>query len=80
MDLTGEEQRATTAISDLADLTEDAALREYCTEQGVSTPRDLHYLSGSEGGTLILDQHEGHEPSVVVFCCLFLHGYGLFPI
>ena len=78
-ELTGEEQRAITAISDLARPTEDAALREYCTEQGTWTPRDLHFLSGSEVSTLMLDQHEGYEPSVVVFYCLFLHGYGLYP-
>ena len=69
-ELTGEEQRAITAISDLARPTEDAALREYCTEQGTWTPRDLHFLSGSEVSTLMLDQHEGYEPSVVVFYVL----------
>ena len=51
-DMTGEEQRAVTAISLLAGPTEDAVLREYCTEQGTLTPRDLDFLSGSEVSTL----------------------------
>ena len=78
--MTGEEQRAITAISNLAGPTEDPAFREYCTDQGVWKPRDLLYLSGLEGDTLMMDKHEGYKPSVVVFYCLFsFHSYGLCP-
>ena len=77
--MTGEEQRAITAISNLAGPTEDATFREYCTKQGIWTPGDLLYLSGLEDNTLMLDQQEGYEPSVVVFYCLFLYGYGHYP-
>ena len=73
------EQGAITAISELAGQTEDVAFRKYCTGQGVWEPRDLLYLGGLEGDTLMLDKHEGYEPSVVVFCCLFLHSYALYP-
>ena len=37
------------------------------------------YLGRLESATLMLDTHEGYEPSVVVFYCLFLHGYALYP-
>ena len=70
--MTEEKQRAITAISDLAGPTEDVAFREYCTKQGVLKPRDLLYLGGLEGNTLMMDKHEGYEPPMVVFYCLFL--------
>ena len=77
--MTEAEKGAITAISDLAGPTEDAAFREYCTDQGVWTPEDLLYLNGLESTTLMLGPHEGYEPSVVVFYCLLIQSYALYP-
>ena len=49
--MTEAEKGAITAISDLAGPTEDAAFREYCTNQGVWKPEDLLYLNLSTSAT-----------------------------
>ena len=46
---------------------------------GGSTPKYVLCLSGLEGDALMLDQQEGYKPSVMVFYCRFLYGYGLYP-
>ena len=76
--MTEAEKGAITAISDLAGqpkMPRSGVLHR----PGVWTPEDLLYFNGLESTTLMLGQHKGYEPSVVVFYCLLVHGYTLYP-
>ena len=77
--MTGDAQRVMATVHDLVRPREDAAMWEYCTEQGVWKPNDLDLLDGLEDGTLIMGPHTGYESQVVVFYALFLYAYALFP-